>query len=944
MQGVASLSGAGELTRGELTMRIQRPVCGVVLMLASTAAWSQERDGSQPIRRTTREIMRQAALRERPSEVRDREIKKAPIDWRHRRPNPRAPLAARWPEATGPLLLDRPVEPLAPQTVSTPNFTSVTTDDAPTVPPDSMGAIGATQFLTTVNGRVRVHAKNNGAVGALDSDDFTFWSPVVEDLGGGFVTDPRVRYDRLTDRWFLVILDIPSDAGTNGTRILLAVSDGPTITGSTVWQYFFFDQDLAPPAGQTGCLSDYPTLGVDANALYIGANVFCGPDLNSLTFDNTSLWVVRKSSLLNPATPANLVSTAGAVNAFRGLLDGSFQGLFVPHGADNYDPAATRGFVVGVDGAFFGLLVIREVMNPGSGSPSLGANQFLTVPATTFPQDVQTPGGGPALDSIDDRLMAAHVRNGRLWTSHQIEVNASGIASTTGNRNGVRWYEINVSGAPSLVQSGTVFDPAASNPMNFWMGTVMVSGQGHAALGFTAANALTRPAAATVGRLAGDALGTTQGTPATYKAGEADYVFSPARWGDYSMTSVDPCDDMTMWTIQEYADTPNLFPVNWGTQVVRLLAPGPAVPNSAVPPSIQSGQPSLNVTINASATSGRGFYDTPASGISAACRTRIGASVGGGVIVNSVTLVDADTVMLNLDTTGASLGPASVTVTNPDGQFATGTNLLTVLPPGAVVSGTKTASGTFEVGGAISYSVVLTNSGSASQGNNPGNEFTDTLPASLSLVSANASSGTVTTAGNTVNWNGSLAVSGSVTITINATINAGTEGAVVSNQGTINYDADNNGTNEASAQTDDPGQPGTADPTVFFVGSGAVDFFTLPPCRVLDTRNPPGPLGGPALNAQADRTFTVTGTCGIPPTAKAISVNLAVTQPTMGGNLRLRPGGVPVPLVSSINYSTGLTRSNNAVVSLNASGQIAVFCAQTSGSVHFILDVNGYFE
>jgi hypothetical protein len=187
-------------------------------------------------------------------------------------------------------------------------------------------------------------------------------------------------------------------------------------------------------------------------------------------------------------------------------------------------------------------------------------------------------------------------------------------------------------------------------------------------------------------------------------------------------------------------------------------------------------------------------------------------------------------------------------------------------------------------------------------------------------------------------------VSGSVTITINATINAGTEGAVVSNQGTINYDADNNGTNEASVQTDDPGQPGTADPTVFFVGSGAADFFTLPPCRVLDTRNPAGPLGGPALTAQADRTFTIASSCGVPATAKAISVNLAVTQPTMGGNLRLRPGGVPVPLVSSINYSAGQTRSNNAVVPLNASGQLAVFCGQASGSVHFILDVNGYFE
>jgi uncharacterized repeat protein (TIGR01451 family) len=264
--------------------------------------------------------------------------------------------------------------------------------------------------------------------------------------------------------------------------------------------------------------------------------------------------------------------------------------------------------------------------------------------------------------------------------------------------------------------------------------------------------------------------------------------------------------------------------------------------------------------------------------------------------------------------------------------------------PVAFVSATKTVSGTFEAGGAISYSVVLANRGGATQGNNTGHEFTDTLPAELALVSAMATSGTAATVGNTVTWNGSLAAGGSVTITINATINAGTEGAVVSNQGTANYDADGNGTNEATGLTDDPGQPGASNPTVLFVGSGAVDFFTLPPCRIIDTRNAAGPLGGPALNAQADRTFAVANACSIPATAKAISVNLAVTQPTSAGNLRLRPAGMPVPLVSAINYSAGQTRSNNAVLPLNASGQITVFCGQASGTVHFILDVNGYFE
>jgi uncharacterized repeat protein (TIGR01451 family) len=139
-----------------------------------------------------------------------------------------------------------------------------------------------------------------------------------------------------------------------------------------------------------------------------------------------------------------------------------------------------------------------------------------------------------------------------------------------------------------------------------------------------------------------------------------------------------------------------------------------------------------------------------------------------------------------------------------------------------IVTGTKTASGTFTVGGAVTYTVVLTNSGNATQFDNPGNEFTDVLPAGLTLVSAAASSGTAvaTIVSNTVTWNGSIAPnSGSVTITITATINAGTGGQTISNQGTISYDSDSNGTNNASAVTDDPGTGAASDPTSFQVAA-----------------------------------------------------------------------------------------------------------------------------
>ncbi len=127
--------------------------------------------------------------------------------------------------------------------------------------------------------------------------------------------------------------------------------------------------------------------------------------------------------------------------------------------------------------------------------------------------------------------------------------------------------------------------------------------------------------------------------------------------------------------------------------------------------------------------------------------------------------------------------------------------------------------------------------------------------------------------------------------------------------------------------------------------SPALRYYTLPPCRVVDTRLPSGPLGGPALAAGTQRVFTIAGACTVPASAKAVAVNATVTGPTSGGNLRLHSEATLTPLVSSVNYSPGQTRANNAIVPLSALGQMAVFCAQASGTTtHFILDVSGYFE
>lgn len=122
-------------------------------------------------------------------------------------------------------------------------------------------------------------------------------------------------------------------------------------------------------------------------------------------------------------------------------------------------------------------------------------------------------------------------------------------------------------------------------------------------------------------------------------------------------------------------------------------------------------------------------------------------------------------------------------------------------------------------------------------------------------------------------------------------------------------------------------------------------FYTVTPCRVLDTREPDGLWGGPALSAGMPRTFTVGGRCLIPSGAKSISANVTVTQPSAGGYLTVYAGGTPVPGTSTINFSAEQTRANNALVLLGGSGTVSVVSGQPAGNtVHFILDVNGYFQ
>jgi len=126
--------------------------------------------------------------------------------------------------------------------------------------------------------------------------------------------------------------------------------------------------------------------------------------------------------------------------------------------------------------------------------------------------------------------------------------------------------------------------------------------------------------------------------------------------------------------------------------------------------------------------------------------------------------------------------------------------------------------------------------------------------------------------------------------------------------------------------------------------SGPAAFYTLPPCRLADTRRPPGPLGGPSLAPGGERVLAPAGACGIPAAAQGLSVNVTVVAGG-AGHLTLFPANGSNPGSSSINFSGGQVRANNAILRLatDGTGSVTVFNG-SAGPNHLIVDVNGYFQ
>ena len=290
-----------------------------------------------------------------------------------------------------------------------------------------------------------------------------------------------------------------------------------------------------------------------------------------------------------------------------------------------------------------------------------------------------TGGANGYLAANDDRLASVYMRGSSAWVAHTIAVNESGSATGSVTRNGVRWYELgSLDGTPAVLQSGTLNDsasPGSVDARNYFNGSIATSALGRTVIGFSAAGTGEFVNAGAVDRLSTDPAGTLT-APALHTTSNAAYnpegdpgsAFG-RRWGGYSETVTDGCDGTTVWSLQQFVDATN----SYALRAAKVQGAPPPTPVSVSPSSVQTGTPSINVVVTAAGGSGAAFVNAP-SGFTCVVTASI-----PGVVVNSVTLNSPTQVTLNISTTNTPAGPKAITVTNPDGQSATGASLLTVL-------------------------------------------------------------------------------------------------------------------------------------------------------------------------------------------------------------------------------------------------------------------------
>ena len=393
-------------------------------------------------------------------------------------------------------------------------------------PPDTNGAVGRDNLMVPLNSNYVIERKSDGRMLRRVSMT-TFWRRV----GARNPVDPRVLYDPYNDRWLASAVDNPLLPNS----ILYGISDTGDPLGK--WHLFALKAD---PTGATR--ADFPTLGFNQTTVAIGINMF---EPRHFKFVRGRLIVLDYASLRagTGGRPVDLrVPEAFALQPAVAYSPTEATLYLVEH-VDSL--AATYRFW-SLSGTTLTLVGGAPKVNPLGpfGTPG---------PGNLLPQ--QGRAGG--LDSGDARVGNAVFRNGHVWYAQTIGMPPGGTGYAI--HTAVQWVELDTNGG--FVQGGRVEDPGA-NPWNgghsYAFASLAVNAKNDVLIGFSEFESDDYVDAGYAFREGTDLPGTLR-APVTLKDGEGPYEKRRRgrnRWGDYSGTQVDPSDDLTLWTLQEYARVP----------------------------------------------------------------------------------------------------------------------------------------------------------------------------------------------------------------------------------------------------------------------------------------------------------------------------------------------------------------------------------------------------
>lgn len=440
---------------------------------------------------------------------------------------------AEGPIAAPPFMVDEPA-PQSPPPVRT--FEGIR-DNSTYIPPDTNGAVGTTHVVTAVNGTVRIHQRDGTPVSTVTLD--SFFSPT----GFGNTFDPRTRWDPVSGRWVMVAC---ANGGSANSRVLLAVSQTANPTGS--WNFYA----LSPRA--TNAWSDYPSVGINKDWIVINLNEFgIGGG-----FSQGTVYAVSKTS----------VYSGGAI-ASTGFDLTSVGGTHSP--STHYNNTDSTVYFLNQgwqDGN--GVQYLRLFTLTGA----VGQETFTTT-NTFYTFNPEYNGGGindfaPQLGSAqliannDSRIQNVVFRNGSIYATQTRFVPRAARARAV-----VVWFQLDPAG--TVTQVGQIGGEASD--FFYAFPSIAVNSLGDVLVGYSRYSAGQYAGSNYGYRRAGDPAGTLR-SDFEYKAGLASYYKTyggPAnRWGDYSSTEVDPVDDTTFYTVQEYAETPSN---NWGTYWAVVAPP-----------------------------------------------------------------------------------------------------------------------------------------------------------------------------------------------------------------------------------------------------------------------------------------------------------------------------------------------------------------------------------